>query len=232
MNKKIKNYIDFLKKSRLTKEERVDLRKSFIISAGMSPTQDFIKSPFSRWDVLFMSRRTQLVLASFFILFLISGGVVLAANRALPGDLLYPIKTNINEKALRLVSSASPVAQAKFEVGLVNERLVEAEKLDSKNNLNQGNKKEVKQSLSNQTVRASEAVDRLNKSHNIIVESSSTSETKQINNDNNHGNRDFLDLSSSPEIKKVDNNKSGEGNTLEKVLEKHSDIIHKLERNN
>lgn len=209
MNKKIKNYIVFFTKARLTKEEKESLRASFIISAGMSAHQHPIKSPFSRWDVLFMSQHTQLVLASFFLLVLIGGGAVFAGERSLPGDLFYPIKTHITEPTKRLVNSVSPVSEAKFEVDLVDERLIEAEQLDEKKDLNQEHKREVKKNISTQTIRASEAVDRLaNKKVSTFISISTSATTTPILK---HENKEDY-------------------KTLEKVLEKHRDIIHKLER--
>ena len=61
-------------------------------------------------------------------------GVAFAAHKALPGDFLYSLKTNVNEKVLGMVVF-SDEAKAYYNLGLVQLRLQEIEKITSKNTL-------------------------------------------------------------------------------------------------
>jgi len=56
------------------------------------------------------------------------GGVSYAAEGAVPGDALYPIKVGINEE-VRDIVALTPEAKADWESRLVERRLEEAEKL-------------------------------------------------------------------------------------------------------
>lgn len=59
------------------------------------------------------------------------GGASFAAEQSLPGDLLYPIKIEINEK-VKAAFAANPKAKTELEISFVNSRLDEAEKLASR----------------------------------------------------------------------------------------------------
>lgn len=59
---------------------------------------------------------------------IISGSISAFAQGALPGDLLYPVKTNVNEK-LKIVLAFTPEEKAKTEAILATERLEEMESL-------------------------------------------------------------------------------------------------------
>lgn len=81
-----------------------------------------IQSPF----FLFDKKR----LATSFLIsgIVFSGGVSLFAQTALPGEILYPVKVNINEK-VRLAFALTPEAKANVEASLAATRLEEVEKL-------------------------------------------------------------------------------------------------------
>src|SRR3989344_1739521 len=64
-----------------------------------------------------------------------SGGVSLAANNAIPGDFLYPVKVSINEE-VRGTLSLSTEAKAKWEARLAERRLEESAELEVKGKLN------------------------------------------------------------------------------------------------
>ncbi len=59
------------------------------------------------------------------------GGVSYAAENALPGDALYPIKVSVNEE-VRSIAALSPEAKAEWESRRVERRLEEAETLAQK----------------------------------------------------------------------------------------------------
>lgn len=66
---------------------------------------------------------------SAFAIFLCSG-IAFSAQKALPGDTLYPVKVGINEKVLSFMSF-SKESKAKYDVRLVQLRLEESERIAS-----------------------------------------------------------------------------------------------------
>lgn len=69
------------------------------------------------------------------IALLVGGGTSFAAEGALPGDILYPIKVSINEEVRSFVA-ISDEAQAKWDARRAERRLEEAEKLAAEGRLN------------------------------------------------------------------------------------------------
>jgi hypothetical protein len=69
------------------------------------------------------------------IALLLGGGTSFAAEGALPGDVLYPIKVYVNENAQEL-AAVSDKAEAKVQAKLAERRLEEAEKLAVEGRLN------------------------------------------------------------------------------------------------
>lgn len=69
------------------------------------------------------------------IALLLGGGTSFAAENALPGDVLYPIKIHVNENVQEL-AAVSDEAEAKVQAHLAERRLEEAEKLAAEGRLN------------------------------------------------------------------------------------------------
>ncbi|MDO8183372.1 MAG: hypothetical protein Q7T49_00080 [bacterium] len=63
----------------------------------------------------------------------LGAGISQAAEGAIPGDILYPLKTKVREPVERILVSKTPTAQASFETKLVERRLNEAEQVLQKN---------------------------------------------------------------------------------------------------
>src|SRR3989338_9046963 len=84
---------------------------------------------------VFMSYHVRMSLAGL-VLFVFAGtGTVSAAQGALPGDLLYPVKVSINEK-VEVALAPTPAAKAEVQVRLAERRVEEAQKLSSQGRLN------------------------------------------------------------------------------------------------
>lgn len=70
----------------------------------------------------------------FLILVILLGGTSVAAERAVPGDVLYPVKIDINENVADFFA-VSPTADANWNVHAAERRLEEAETLAAKGTL-------------------------------------------------------------------------------------------------
>lgn len=100
--------------------------------------------------------RTAAVLAGIMLL-LVGGGTSLAANRALPGDKLYPVKINVNEKIAGLLA-VTDKAKLNLETDLAEKRLEEADQLKDENRLNGQAKQELKKEFDDHIEKIDRAV--------------------------------------------------------------------------
>lgn len=110
-------------------EDEKNLLKNRIISEInlISLRGDLDKQRFAqKWFWYLSQPRLAVSFAALLIFVLSGGGVMAAASRAVPGDLLYPVKTEFNE---RLAGSFdfSTAAKATREVKLVGKRLQETQ---------------------------------------------------------------------------------------------------------
>ena len=87
-----------------------------------------------RSSYVFLSPRYLVPLFVVLVVF-IGGGTTSAAQGALPGDLLYPVKVSINEK-VEVALAPTPAAKAEVQVRLAERRVEEAQKLSSQGRLN------------------------------------------------------------------------------------------------
>ncbi|MFZ2501035.1 MAG: DUF5667 domain-containing protein [Minisyncoccia bacterium] len=86
---------------------------------------------------------------------LLGGGVTVSAEHALPGDALYPVKTQVNEKLAGLVA-ISTESKVAWDAKLVDRRLVEAEQLAAQSKFNDAAKTVIGESLKDIVAQANE----------------------------------------------------------------------------
>ncbi len=85
------------------------------------------------------------ILSSAFVIVLLigaTGGTSMVAESSIPGDTLYPIKINLNEK-FQSFKATTLEEQALIEASHIEERLSEAEKLSEQNKLDDTRKNQV-----------------------------------------------------------------------------------------
>src|SRR5579872_4017446 len=160
MEDKMEKMAQVLKKVRMTESERVHLREKLLETMRNAPVKKTPEpSPYMpagpQW--FSMSRKVYVALTCLLIVSL-SGGMAFAAEGALPGDVLYPIKKDVNENVLRAINSASPVASANLETQIMQTRLTEAEELDKEQKLNDANKAIIQKNILAQEGRVEQAV--------------------------------------------------------------------------
>ncbi|MEK7188115.1 MAG: hypothetical protein AAB691_04705 [Patescibacteria group bacterium] len=115
-----------LKKAR--NEIRLDLERKNIIRGNLSRLIEAdlaIKKPVGRH---FLYQLTKVPAIIFVIIFLIGGGTSLAAEKTLPGDLLYIVKKQVNEPVVGALSFGVE-AKGDWEAELASRRLEEASRL-------------------------------------------------------------------------------------------------------
>jgi len=82
------------------------------------------------WFVFF---RRHAIASTFIAVLFLTGSTSALAEKTAPGDLLYSLKTGVNEQVLGLFAT-SPSARALFEISLAQRRLSEAEHIALSNN--------------------------------------------------------------------------------------------------
>lgn len=148
---KLNNLIEDLQEVKMTQEEKSEvlmrswsaiekIEAAHAFSAATGRTAEVGRhgvsvatSLKSAWYSYFMERKfvPALCLA---VLLVATGGTSLAAENALPGDLLYPVKIGLNEQ-VRSFTAITPEAKAKFALEITDRRLKEVALLSSQGRL-------------------------------------------------------------------------------------------------
>lgn len=86
------------------------------------------------------------------IALLLSGGATFAAEQSLPGDMLYPVKTGVNEQVMSLFAISNE-AEARLQADFATRRLEEAEKLASEGRLGDDARARIETNFENHAAR-------------------------------------------------------------------------------
>lgn len=128
----------YAEKTRLKASERAELRARILtymeyhpLTNKAVPQGKTISYSFS----IFQQFGTRIAASAFAILFIVVG-VPIAAERAVPGDILYPVKTKINEE-VRAQFINSPYERIAFETELMERRIAEARLLEKEGKLSE-----------------------------------------------------------------------------------------------
>ncbi len=111
----------------------------------------YIKNLFVSTFTFIQQKRLVYVTAIFFLILGSVAGTAYAAQNSLPGDLLYPIKINVNEKVESLVA-VGPEQKALVAVKHVISRIKETEQLADENRLNQKTEESLNDNLVAQSI--------------------------------------------------------------------------------
>jgi len=129
MSKKIEEQIyDAGQRIGLTFDEREAMRARLLSSIAHSE-RDVLSpySPLYYWRFVSLYVKPQYVSIALLVI-LVAGGVSAAAEKALPGEPLYQVKTSVNENVLSLFAF-TPQSKAQLHTELAVRRLEEVEKL-------------------------------------------------------------------------------------------------------
>ena len=133
MDQRFKQFLNSLKQMALQPEEKLALRERLVAQIRVS---EFVKAKpvrIATWSHF----QWRLALMPLVVVLVVGGALSAAAERALPGEFLYPVKLQVNEPVGRFFSGSSPAEVLTHETGLLEKRLEEAEQLDNLNKLDQ-----------------------------------------------------------------------------------------------
>jgi hypothetical protein len=119
-------------KLRLTPQEKTAM-KARIFGVPSPATLAPKQSPYFIFAYQFMQARVLAPLAVLLVVFA-GAGTAAAAQGALPGDALYPVKVSVNE-AVEVALATTPVARAQVQAKLAQRRVEEAEVLAAQGEL-------------------------------------------------------------------------------------------------
>ena len=138
MNNKLKQFISGADKISLTKEEKNSMRSALVNYIRLNPAtnQVFYQHGISTqpWFLTFFNSRLAPIALSFLVLLSIGGGVSFAAEKSLPGNVLYPLKVHVLEEG-RAMLELTPEEKAVWASERMSLRLREAAILASRGEL-------------------------------------------------------------------------------------------------
>src|SRR3989344_6061514 len=134
------NFFKQFKNIKLADQERTKIRANLLAYLENNPVRP-LKIARHNWQrssifSLYLTREGTLTMPALIIglIITLSGGISAGAAGSLPGDLLHPIKINVNER-VKAALAVGPEAEADLALKLMDERLQETEQLAVKADL-------------------------------------------------------------------------------------------------
>jgi len=109
----------------LSKDEKQTMREKITEHMSYKPMRSENTRETASYSFWFVWMRRPMPVIAAVLVFLVGGGAVAAAEGALPGDVLYPIKISVNEE-VRGVLALSSEAKASWNISRAERRLQEA----------------------------------------------------------------------------------------------------------
>src|SRR3989344_4296600 len=164
MNNKLKQFISVADKISLTKEEKSSMRSDLVnfIRLNHATNQVFYHhAPSTQsWFLALFNSRLAPVALSFLILMSLGGGVSFAADKSLPGNVLYPLKVHVLEEG-RAMLALTPEEKAVWASERMSLRLTEAAILASRGELDDETAGEIENNFELQAENFSEQIEHL-----------------------------------------------------------------------
>jgi len=182
MNKKIKKFIKIFKSINLSEKEKSILRYKISEFISFNPIRNEVHAPKkSFYFSIFTFRAISKGIAMALVVILVVGGssVSYASTDALPGDALYPVKINVNEKIEEKLAFTSE-AKVNVQTEKVERRLSEAQKLVEKKDFSQEKKEIVKANLKKNVDEVTKTIENLKDEGNIKKALETTSKISPV----------------------------------------------------
>jgi hypothetical protein len=146
--KEIKKAKRDIRNIKMTSDEKLAMHGQLMSYVDTHAPTGRVKSPywqFFMWSSSAASEKFAYVFAVLFIV-IVGAGTSLASEKALPGDILYSMKVGVTEP-IRTALTVDPIEQVRWQGELVNRRLDEAEKLESKGQLDATTTEQIEKSF-------------------------------------------------------------------------------------
>lgn len=171
MNKIFRKFIKGVKEIKLSDSEKSVLRSKISEFISFNPIRDNVSMPKSKnYISIFTVQHFVKGVAFLLVVAIVAGGsgVSYAASSSLPGDKLYNIKVNVNEKIEESLA-ITPEAKAAVKSKKVERRLEETQTLVKTNKLNETSKKIVEEKLEKHIEELSKEIENLKETGEIDI---------------------------------------------------------------
>jgi hypothetical protein len=168
--KNVEEQLNMLQKTVMNTEDKNNVRNAVAFYVKENPlTESFVRNPerdrlhYQTSNKIINNKiktKKRMTSIAIIIALLLGGGTSFAAENALPGESLYAIKVNVNEKVQEFVA-VSNEAEAKVQARLAERRLEEAEKLAVSGKLNAETSAELRASFEEHSRKSKEHQEKL-----------------------------------------------------------------------
>jgi len=148
----------------MTDEEKTRMLKAILSSSVESPYMKRVPT-----FAFIYSHHGRVILVTCLVALISLGTVTYASEASLPGDVLYPIKTRVVESVLDIVNSA-PERKIVWEEKKITRRIIEAEMLAEKDELDDERLEELGRSIEKSSSAFAQAVSIMASSTNLKQE--------------------------------------------------------------
>jgi len=163
-------HINHLKKAhrvKLSASAKASIRQTLLSHIENNPVREassarlLYQNPFS-FFTHFLTFRSSLLMPILIltIVAMLGGGTAFAAQSALPGDFLYPVKVNINEEIQNALTFKQE-AKANLELSHAEERVKEALSVEAKGELQETKKEQIEDQIARHSARISDIAKKL-----------------------------------------------------------------------
>lgn len=204
---------------RLTTEEKNVMRQTLMQFARENPAvrTSQTKNPRgvpSPYSFMRKTRGYRVVSATIIGGLLIGGTVSFAAEGVLPGNVLYPVKTQVNERVRGLVAT-TPHAKAEWDIALVERRLSEMKEVGSLESVPSDTKEFARENVKKYTERAQKRIaefddndddeEALEIAENLarVLQAHETELLENIEKENDEDNEEYLDETDTANVTEI-----------------------------
>jgi len=156
MTDKIDKFFNKATTVNLSNAEKENIRNALFSQMEDLPVKDINVTTFA-WETFFYRHTLATALV---VVLLLGGATTTLAEKAFPGDLLYGIKTKVNEQVLGFFARGS-ISKAQWHLELAERRLRDVEYLSKETSVSEEIKQDVRQKLEEETRQAEESADNL-----------------------------------------------------------------------
>lgn len=134
------NFKQFIKRAReinLTDAEKSAAKRSVLNFISQNPVRPGVQPRLGYGSNIFLTKLSFVPSMAILLIFtiMVGGGVAVGAEKAMPGDVLYPVKIGVNEEVQGWLK-VSEESKANWEIERAQRRLEEAEELADEGSLN------------------------------------------------------------------------------------------------
>lgn len=168
INSDPEKFLEQSKNTKLSNEEKSAIKQSVLNFISKHPVSSSFPARRNFWSSILLTNlnfaSTMAILLIFTVL--VGGGITLGAEKALPGDILYPVKVGFSEE-VRGWASISEESKANWEVKRAERRLTEAEEMATQGTLDVETREKLEANFDAHTERVKKRIEKFENKENF-----------------------------------------------------------------